>query len=107
LNRLIQFIQIIHQEQLLLEEYYEGMINETDEWIEIFCFSGIIREGESFLVGPLIDGGFLPAKVTGIHRYRVPRRMVRPGQAATLSIPQIEANRLRKVNKPLTINTHF
>ncbi|CAF2400862.1 unnamed protein product [Rotaria sp. Silwood2] len=58
--------------------------------------SGIIREGESFLVGPLSDGTFLPTKVTTIQRYRVPRRMVRAGQAATLNLPQIEANRLRK-----------
>jgi len=49
-------------------------------------------------VGPLLDGAFLPAKVTSIHRYRVPRRMVRPGQAATLRLPHIEGNRLRKVD---------
>ena len=49
-------------------------------------------------MGPLLDGGFLPAKVTSIHRYRVPRRMVRAGQAATLSLPQIEGSQLRKVN---------
>ncbi|CAF1106639.1 unnamed protein product [Rotaria sordida] len=58
--------------------------------------SGIIREGESFLVGPLLDGTFLPTKVTTIQRYRVPRRMVRAGQAATLNLPQIEGSRLRK-----------
>jgi GTPase len=66
--------------------------------ILLYLFSGIIREGESFLVGPLLDGTFLPAKVTSIHRYRVPRRMVRAGQAATLSLPQIEGSRLRKVD---------
>ncbi|CAF0841134.1 unnamed protein product [Rotaria sp. Silwood1] len=58
--------------------------------------SGIIREGESFLVGPLSDGTFLPTKVMTIQRYRVPRRMVRAGQAATLNIPHIEGSRLRK-----------
>ena len=63
-----------------------------------FLLSGVIREGESFLVGPLTDGTFLPAKVTTIHRYRVPRRLVRAGQAASLSLPHIEASRLRKVN---------
>ncbi|UJR16202.1 hypothetical protein I4U23_003112 [Adineta vaga] len=58
--------------------------------------SGIIREGETFLVGPLSDGTFFPVKVTTIHRYRVPRRMVRAGQAATLYLPQVEASRIRK-----------
>lgn len=65
--------------------------------MRIFYFSGIIREYESFLVGPLSDGTFLPAKVTSIHRYRVPRRMVHAGQAATLCLHQIESSRLRKV----------
>jgi GTPase len=58
----------------------------------------MIREKESYLVGPLLDGTFLPAKVTTIHRYRVPRRMVRAGQSASLSLPHIESSRLRKVD---------
>src|SRR5277367_6239747 len=61
-------------------------------------FSGLIREGESYLIGPLLDGTFLPAKVTTIHRYRVPRRIVYAGQAASLNLLHIEGNRLRKVN---------
>ena len=48
--------------------------------------SGVIREGESYLVGPLLDGRFLPAKITTIHRYRVPRRMVRAAQAASIRL---------------------
>ena len=32
--------------------------------VNCFIFSGLIREGESYLVGPLLDGTFLPAKVT-------------------------------------------
>ncbi|CAF5134018.1 unnamed protein product [Rotaria sp. Silwood1] len=60
--------------------------------------SGLIREGESYLVGPLLDGTFLPVKVTTIHRYRVPRRIVRAGQAASLSLLHIGGSRLRKVN---------
>lgn len=60
-------------------------------------FSGIIHEGESFLAGPLADGTFFPVKITSIHRYRVPRPMVRAGQAATLSLPETESSRLRKV----------
>ncbi len=58
-------------------------------------------------MGPLLDGAFLPAKVTSIHRYRVPRRMVRPGQAATLCLPHVEGNRLRKVDRKLNQNCLF
>ncbi|CAF3036359.1 unnamed protein product [Rotaria sp. Silwood2] len=58
--------------------------------------SGLIREGESYLVGPLLDGTFLPVKVTTVHRYRVPRRIVRAGQAASLSLLHIGGSRLRK-----------
>lgn len=68
-------------------------------------FSGIIREGDGLLVGPLLDGGFLPAQVKSIHRYRVPRRMVRAGQAATLCLPQIEGSQLRKVENPFSTDS--
>lgn len=58
--------------------------------------SGIIHCDENYLVGPFADGSFVPTKVVSIHRYRVPRRMVRAGQAATLSLPEIDSSRLRK-----------
>ncbi|CAF3272896.1 unnamed protein product [Rotaria socialis] len=58
--------------------------------------SGSIREGENYLVGPLVDGKFLPVQVTTIQRYRVPRRIVRSGQAASLSLLHIGGSRLRK-----------
>lgn len=73
--------------------------------------SGVIREGESYLVGPLLDGTFLPAKVTTIHRYRVPRRIVYAGQAASLSLLHIGGSRLRKVSlhafNPLKLLMNF
>ncbi|CAF4625509.1 unnamed protein product [Rotaria sp. Silwood2] len=58
--------------------------------------SGTIHEGDSFLVGPMSDGRFVPTKVATIERYRVPRRIVRAGQAASLSLLDIESSRLRK-----------
>lgn len=64
----------------------------------MIIFSGLIREGESYLVGPLLDGTFLPATVTTIQRYRVPRQIARAGQAASLSLLHIDGSRLRKVN---------
>ncbi len=71
----------------------------------ISVFSGLIREGESYLVGPLLDGTFLPAKITTIRRYRVPRRVVYAGQAASLSLLHIEGSRLRKVNLFISSST--
>jgi len=70
-------------------------------------FSGVIREGESYLVGPLLDGTFLPVKVTTIHRYRVPRRIVYAGQAASLSLLHVGGSRLRKVNYLILILNYF
>ncbi|CAF1505288.1 unnamed protein product [Didymodactylos carnosus] len=58
--------------------------------------NGTVHEGENYLVGPLSNGDFIPIKVTKIQRYRVPRRMVRAGQSASLSIPHIEGSKLRK-----------
>ena len=86
------------------EQRWSGEHYESKRWRELrrrslFGYSsGIVREGESYLVGPLLDGTFLPCKVTTIQRYRVPRRLVRAGQAATLSLSQIEDSRLRKVS---------
>ena len=65
----------------------------------------MIREGESYLVGPLLDGRFLPAKISTIHRYRVPRQLVRAAQAASLSLLHIGGSRLRKVGRLLALRS--
>lgn len=48
------------------------------------------------MIGPLQDGSFTNVKVTSVHRYRVPRSSVRAGQAASLSLINIDNSRLRK-----------
>ncbi|CAF1402357.1 unnamed protein product [Rotaria sordida] len=58
--------------------------------------SGTINEGDSYLVGPLLDGSFIPAKVATIQRYHVPRRIVHAGQSASLSLLGIKSSQLRK-----------
>ena len=93
-------IETMHVVLLLLVELYGGrkrndVVESNGQFFS--SFSGIIREGESYLVGPLLDGRFLPATIKTIHRYRVPRRMVRAGQSASLSLLNVGGSRLRKV----------
>lgn len=58
--------------------------------------SGVIREGDNLLLGPSDNGSFYPAKVLSLHRHKVPSRVVRACETATLALSsQINTN-LRK-----------
>lgn len=59
---------------------------------------GVVREGDSVLVGPSEIGEFLPVKVTSIYRNRAPTRLIRAGQAASVALSDIERNQLRRVS---------
>lgn len=58
---------------------------------------GIIREGDPIMVGPREDGGFVETRVATIRRNRIPCRMVRAGQAATVTLDHVERTDVRKV----------
>ncbi len=58
---------------------------------------GVVREGDSVLVGPKEDGSFCEEKLTTIRRNRTPCRMVRAGQAATVTVTHVERTDMRKV----------
>uniref|UniRef100_H3AAP9 GTP binding protein 2 n=1 Tax=Latimeria chalumnae TaxID=7897 RepID=H3AAP9_LATCH len=62
----------------------------------IFVPSGICREGEPLVVGPMDDGQFLQLKVCSIQRNRSACRVLRAGQAATLALGQFDRSLLRK-----------
>lgn len=61
---------------------------------------GVVREGDRVLVGPREDGSFCEEAVTTIRRNRTPCRMVRAGQAATVTITHsaLERGDMRKVS---------
>lgn len=47
---------------------------------------GVIQEGDNMLVGPDDNGEFFNAKVKSLHRYKVPCRIVRACESATLAL---------------------
>lgn len=59
---------------------------------------GTIEEHEKLLLGPFEMGDFVPVDVQTVQRYRVPCRVVRAGQSASLSIGNHEniTEKLRK-----------
>ena len=52
--------------------------------------SGVIRSGDQLSVGPFDDGHFERVAVTSVHRNRVPCRVVRAGESATLAVNSID-----------------
>lgn len=58
---------------------------------------GVIREGDPILVGPKEDGSFDETRVATIRRNRIPCRMVRAGQAATVTLDHVERTDVKKV----------
>ena len=60
-------------------------------------FYGTISEDSKLLIGPSSLGHYLPVTVTTIQRNRAPCRLVRAGQAATLSLGNVASRDIRKV----------
>ena len=60
---------------------------------------GTIKENERLLLGPFEMGDFIPVDIQTIQRYRVPCRLVRAGQSASLSFGNREdiTEKIRKV----------
>jgi len=80
----------IEQWQYLFSTYFDHFI--------CFSYRGVIREGDSVLVGPNEVGSFTNSQITSIHRYRSPCRLIKAGQAATVAIKGIERQAIRKVS---------
>uniref|UniRef100_H2ZNL5 Tr-type G domain-containing protein n=1 Tax=Ciona savignyi TaxID=51511 RepID=H2ZNL5_CIOSA len=57
---------------------------------------GVITERDNLVIGPTTEGEYLPATVTTIQRNRAPCRVVRAGQAASLSLIDIDKDDIRK-----------
>ncbi|XP_078491604.1 GTP-binding protein 2 [Ciona intestinalis] len=57
---------------------------------------GVITEQNNLIIGPNTEGRYLPVTVTTIQRNRAPCRVVRAGQAASLSLIDIDKDDIRK-----------
>ncbi|KAK3755477.1 hypothetical protein QZH41_017632, partial [Actinostola sp. cb2023] len=58
--------------------------------------SGIMREGDKLVVGPLYSGQFDSVQVTSLKRNRASCRVVRAGQSASVALKGIERHMLRR-----------
>jgi GTPase len=68
--------------------------------------SGIIRAGDWLRVGPLHNGEFAPVQVASVHRHKVPCRVVRAGESATLALTDNSTSAIeREVRKGMVLTT--
>ncbi|GFS92678.1 GTP-binding protein 2 [Nephila pilipes] len=78
--------------ELLMQKPAEFQIDETFHVPEVglvvsgLLTSGIIHEGDTLLVGPSDTGRFDTTKVLSLHRHKVPSRIVRACESATLAL---------------------
>ena len=66
---------------------------------------GVVQVGDSILVGPNECGEFSETKVATIRRNRTPCRMVKAGQAATVTVTLTEHPDFRKVSIVIHVET--
>ncbi|XP_077500439.1 GTP-binding protein 2 isoform X1 [Amblyomma americanum] len=57
---------------------------------------GVLRENDRLLAGPSHDGSFHPVRVVSVQRHRVPCRLVRAGESATLALATSAGALLRR-----------
>lgn len=78
--------------ELLMQKPAEFQIDETFHVPEVglvvsgLLTSGIIHEGDTLLVGPSDKGRFDTTKILSLHRHKVPSRVVRACESATLAL---------------------
>ncbi|XP_023227812.1 GTP-binding protein 2-like [Centruroides sculpturatus] len=94
---------ISHKErERLMQLPSEFQIDETFRVPEVgivvggLLTKGMIREGDQYLVGPADDGSFYPVRVSSLHRHKVPCRVVRACESATLALSNPETITLRR-----------
>lgn len=67
--------------------------------------SGIIRAGDTLHMGPLPDGSFVPIQVSSVHRHKVPCRVVRAGESATLALTDNSNVLEKEIRKGMVLTT--
>ena len=96
--------------ELLIQMEPEFQVDETFHVPSVgsvvggLLVSGSVRSGEVMSVGPFRDGKFLPFKISSVHRHKVPCRLVRAGESATLAlVSEREEDRDLKLRKGMAI----
>lgn len=68
--------------------------------------AGVVRSGDWMNIGPFHDGSFVPVQVTSVHRHKVPCRVVRAGESATLALSDnISAALHKEIRKGMVLTT--
>ncbi|XP_015795657.1 GTP-binding protein 2 [Tetranychus urticae] len=93
----------------LIQKDAEFQVDETFHVTEVgtvvggLLTSGILKEGNWIQIGPNIEGNFVKAQIQSIHRYKVPCRVVRAGESATLALANKEPESLEQLRKGMVI----
>ena len=87
---------IQHETQFRVDEVY--FKKKVGHILAGMLVKGSIQEQEKLMLGPFEEGEFINVEVQTVQRYHVPCRIVRAGQAASLSIGNLEGihEKLRK-----------
>ncbi|UYV79572.1 GTPBP2 [Cordylochernes scorpioides] len=85
----------------LVQELTEFQVDETFKIPDVgtvvggLLVRGVIREGDQLWAGPSEAGAYLPVQVTSLHRHKVPCRVVRACESATLGLVLPHGTHLR------------
>lgn len=63
----------------------------------VLLVRGLVREGDSVLIGPSVTGEFYPVCVESLHRNKAACRIVQAGQAASVALGDFKDVAVRKV----------
>lgn len=101
----------IKERERLLQQPTEFQVDETfrvpDVGIVVggLMTRGMIQEGDQLLLGPSYNGSFSPVKVVSLHRHKVPSRVVRACESATLALAGPDNTPLRRGMVLISQNT--
>nr|CAB3250080.1 GTP-binding protein 2 [Phallusia mammillata] len=92
----------VREQEKLMQKPAEFQVDEVFTVPEVGAvvggtlYHGTLAEKDSLLIGPTTEGRYLPVRVTTIQRNRAPCRIVRAGQAASLSLDEVDKDDIRK-----------
>ncbi|RWS29736.1 GTP-binding protein 2-like protein [Leptotrombidium deliense] len=99
------------EREKLMQQNTEFQIDETFNVSDVglvvggLLTSGVIRENDSLHIGPLHDGTFAPVYVSSLHRHKVPCRVVRAGESASLALTGVTSDLSLQMRKGMVISS--
>ncbi|RWS10453.1 GTP-binding protein 2-like protein [Dinothrombium tinctorium] len=108
LNVLSPCVSVKEREKLVqqnAEFQVDEIFNVSDVGLVVggLLVSGIIRENDWLHIGPLVDGSFSDVQVASVHRHKVPCRVVRAGESASLALTNTSTDLTSHVRKGMVL----